>query len=573
MSSAPTLPSRAPDSDDAIMALRRERILTATGLAAEQFLSESNHRTAFQTALRLLGEATAVSRVYVFQSVPGEKGDSLWSQRHEWCAEGIAPQIDNPDLQNLSMAETGFSRWLRELEAGRAVYGPVREFPQSEQPVLLAQQIRSLVVMPVQVHGRLWGMIGFDDCTTEQGWNEAIVSCLRVAARVLGAAYERIDYKTHRDHLLEDYQLLLNSVREVIFRVGDQGSWSFLSPAWAELTGWSIVESLGRPCTDFIDPEFLDTARAEMGSLFMGQVETSRWEGRLLLARGGSRWFVVNSRRLPQAPGRGVEIVGTLIDVDDAKRAELALIEAKRAAEAANRAKSEFLSTMSHELRTPLNAVIGLTESLIEDGAALEPVRTQRYLEIIHRSGKQLLAQINDVLDLARIEAGQIRLALTHLDLSNVGASVVEVLRRTAEAKRLQLTFVRSPAPVLVMADERLLRQVLNNLISNAIKFTPEGGAITVGATTPRPDVAAIAVSDTGIGMPPEKLAMLFKPFSQLDSSLSRKYGGTGLGLTLVDRLVRLHGGTVEVTSEPGRGSTFQVELPAGAVPAQSLTP
>ncbi|MFO1448195.1 MAG: ATP-binding protein [Opitutaceae bacterium] len=566
--SAPILESAT--HDDAIMALRRERILTATGLAAEQFLSDSNHRTAFQAALRLLGEATAVSRVYVFQSVPSDGGEPLWSQRHEWCAEGIAPQIDNPDLQNLSMVDAGFSRWVEELSAGRAIFGPVREFPEAERPILFAQQIRSLVVMPVQVHGRLWGLIGFDDCLSEQGWNEAIVSCLRVAARVLGAAYERMDYKTHRDHLLDDYQLLLNSVREVIFRVGDEGRWSFLSPAWAELTGWSIAESLGRPCTDFIDPEFLGTARTTMGGLFSGQVDTSRWEGRVRLADGGSRWFVVNARRLPTAPGRGAEVVGTLIDVDDTKRAELALIEAKRAAEAANRAKSEFLSTMSHELRTPLNAVIGLTESLIEDGATLEPVRTQRYLEIIHRSGKQLLAQINDVLDLARIEAGQIRLVPARVDLSSLCSSAVEGSRRSAEAKRLALTFTRPSAPLCVMADEKLLRQVLNNLVSNAIKFTPEGGQITLGASLSEVGLATITVRDTGIGIPPEKLALLFKPFSQVDSSLARKYGGTGLGLTLVDRLVRLHGGTVDVASETNRGSVFTLSLRLAGSPSVS---
>ena len=151
-------------------------------------------------------------------------------------------------------------------------------------------------------------------------------------------------------------------------------------------------------------------------------------------------------------------------------------------------------------------------------------------------------------------------------------SSIVRETTYKTFTPRLGLRYKLSPAPVLVMADERLLRQILNNLVNNAIKFTPEGGAITVEATAPRPDVVAIAVRDTGIGMAPEKLAMLFKPFSQLDSSLSRKYGGTGLGLTLVDRLVRLHGGTVEGMSEPGRGSTFQVELPAGGVPKQTLT-
>jgi len=546
---------------DVVTMLRRERILTATGLAAEQFLEVNGRKDAFGTALRLLGEATAVSRVYVFQEVTSSDGRSLWSQRHEWCADGIEPQIDNPDLQDLCMVDAGFARWVEELAAGRPVFGPVRDFPESERPLLLAQGIRSLVVMPVQTHGKLWGMIGFDDCVDEQGWNPAIVGCLQVAARVIGAACERSHYKAHRDDLLRDYEILLDSVREVIFRVNSEGCWTFLSPAWRDLTGWGIKESLGRNWLDFLEPEFVDSARQTLAHLLTGQGEASRWEGRLRLASGEGRWISVNGRRLPVSPERGTEIVGTLVDVDDAKRSEFALIKAKQEAEAANRGKSEFLSTMSHELRTPLNAVIGLAESLIEDGADLEVQRTQRYLEIIHRSGKQLLSQINDLLDVARIEAGQIRLAPVRLELAALCASCVEAHQRAAQAKQLSVGFGPPSGEILVMADERLLRQALNNLLSNAIKFTPAGGAVVVELKVTGSDTVVLTVRDTGIGIPAEKLSLLFKPFSQIDSSLSRKYGGTGLGLTLVDRLVRMHGGKVDVTSAVGRGSAFSIEL------------
>jgi signal transduction histidine kinase len=241
---------------------------------------------------------------------------------------------------------------------------------------------------------------------------------------------------------------------------------------------------------------------------------------------------------------------------------DLALIAAKREAETADRAKSEFLSTMSHELRTPLNAVIGLSESLLEDGADGEPERLRKYLEIIHRSGRQLLSQINDVLDLARIEAGQIRLVPAPVDLGAVGAVSAEAHQRVARARGITVSSRRVDRTLRVAADERLLRQALGNLLSNAIKFTPEGGTVAVEVDECPGGMARVTVRDSGIGIPPEKVGLLFRPFLQLDSSLTRKFGGTGLGLSLVDRIVRMHGGRVEVESEVGRGSAFSVMLP-----------
>jgi PAS domain S-box-containing protein len=379
---------------------------------------------------------------------------------------------------------------------------------------------------------------------------------------VLGAAYERLAHRLHRDRQLQEELSLLNGVREVIFRTNAVGQWTYLNPAWREMSGWGIQESLGRAAAEFMDSDAGDDTAALLARLVSGELDGMRWEARLRLASGGERWCLLNARRVCGPDDGTFEVVGTIIDLDEVKRDQIALIAAKREAETADRAKSEFLSTMSHELRTPLNAVIGLSESLLEDGADGDPERLRKYLEIIHRSGRQLLSQINDVLDLARIEAGQIRLVPAPVDLGAVGAVSAEAHQRVARARGITVSSRRVDRTLRVAADERLLRQALGNLLSNAIKFTPEGGTVAVEVDECPGGMARVTVRDSGIGIPPEKVGLLFRPFLQLDSSLTRKFGGTGLGLSLVDRIVRMHGGRVEVESEVGRGSAFSVMLP-----------
>jgi PAS domain S-box-containing protein len=571
---ARALPGRSRDvtmraSSDALSAvtdpavqLRRERLLAATARMAEGLLDFRDTDEAFSCALGLLGDAAGVSRVYVFESYRVSEMARRWSQRHEWCAQGVAPQIHNPELQHMDLAEAGFSRWDRELAAGRTIAGPIRDFPESERALLAQQRIRSLVAVPIEAHGAVRGLLGFDDCVSEQVWPEPVVDGLRGAARVLGAAYERLAHRLHRDRQLQEELSLLNGVREVIFRTNAVGQWTYLNPAWREMSGWGIQESLGRAAAEFMDSDAGDDTAALLARLVSGELDGMRWEARLRLASGGERWCLLNARRVCGPDDGTFEVVGTIIDLDEVKRDQIALIAAKREAETADRAKSEFLSTMSHELRTPLNAVIGLSESLLEDGADGDPERLRKYLEIIHRSGRQLLSQINDVLDLARIEAGQIRLVPAPVDLGAVGAVSAEAHQRVARARGITVSSRRVDRTLRVAADERLLRQALGNLLSNAIKFTPEGGTVAVEVDECPGGMARVTVRDSGIGIPPEKVGLLFRPFLQLDSSLTRKFGGTGLGLSLVDRIVRMHGGRVEVESEVGRGSAFSVMLP-----------
>jgi signal transduction histidine kinase len=252
------------------------------------------------------------------------------------------------------------------------------------------------------------------------------------------------------------------------------------------------------------------------------------------------------------------------------------LIQAKQTAEAANRAKGDFLANMSHELRTPLNHVLGFTE-LLADGAVGELNETQKeYLHDVLQSSRHLLSLIDDVLDFSKVEAGKLRLDLQDVHLRKVLEYTLAMVREKALRQGIQMEMQLGEAPEVIRADERKLKQIMYNLLSNAVKFTPEGGEIRVttdvisefgiGSLEKSPsDKSAIKISvtDTGIGIAPGDLERIFDPFEQADASVSRRYQGTGLGLSLTRSLVELHGGRIWAESEgEGKGSAFRFVIP-----------
>ena len=237
------------------------------------------------------------------------------------------------------------------------------------------------------------------------------------------------------------------------------------------------------------------------------------------------------------------------------------LERANRELTRAARSKDEFLANMSHELRTPLTAVLGMTEALRDRVYGELNDKQLRALETVERSGAHLLALINDILDISRIEAGKLELEILPVSLARVCEAGLRMVRGPAEKKRVTLVSRLEADPGAFPADERRLRQILVNLLSNAVKFTPEGGMVTLTVAGDSERIR-FSVRDTGIGIAPEDMERIFEPFTQLDGGFSRFQEGTGLGLALVRRLIHLHGGDLSVESEPGEGSVFTVALP-----------
>jgi signal transduction histidine kinase len=244
---------------------------------------------------------------------------------------------------------------------------------------------------------------------------------------------------------------------------------------------------------------------------------------------------------------------------------ETELRVAKKAAEAASQTKSEFLAHMSHELRTPLNAIIGFSEIIKNQKFGPASERYPVYAGDIFNSGTHLLALINDILNLSKLEAGRFVLQEDNVDLSVTVEACLNVLETQAQLSKIELSVSLDSGMRWIRADERRLRQILINLLSNAVKFTPEGGQVRV-SSVPKQGGLAIAVSDTGAGMAPEDIPNAMTPFGQIDSKVRRKLEGTGLGLPLAKQLVELHGGTFSIESKVGVGTTVRFVLPPGRI-------
>jgi len=252
-------------------------------------------------------------------------------------------------------------------------------------------------------------------------------------------------------------------------------------------------------------------------------------------------------------------------EISERIRIEKELISASEAAQAANRAKSEFLANMSHELRTPLNAVIGFSEAMLQE--VFGPIRNQRYVNYVRdigSAGRHLLAIINDILDLSKVEAGQDKLDAEDMDICEHVGSCLALLQGWAEKAEVNLKADLPDDPMVIRADARKFRQILLNLVSNAIKFTPAGGEVAIKTWRDQDRCCVVQVSDTGIGMSPGDIPKAMSIFGQVDSGLARQYEGTGLGLPLAKRFADLHGATLEVESGVGVGTTVTVRFSQG---------
>src|SRR5580658_1676477 len=332
------------------------------------------------------------------------------------------------------------------------------------------------------------------------------------------------------------------------------------------------AELLGKNDFDFYPREIATKFHEdEQRVIRSGQAEINREETGLD-AHGNVSQVMTTEVPLRDKNGRVTGLVGIGHDITHLKKVQEEMQKAREAAEAASRAKSEFLANMSHEIRTPLNGVMGMTDLALETDLTQEQ---REYLETVKMSGDSLLTVINDILDFSKIEAGKIDLEALDFDLRDSLESTLKTLAVRADEKGLELLCEVAPeVPEILRGDSSRLRQIVVNLVGNAIKFTDSGEIAVKVQTQARegPDcVCQFTVADTGVGIPEDKRELIFKPFSQADTSTTRKYGGTGLGLTISTRLVKMMGGKIWVESEVGHGSQFHFTVRLGKADAQEI--
>lgn len=357
----------------------------------------------------------------------------------------------------------------------------------------------------------------------------------------------------------ERYRGLVETQHDLILRLDIQGRLTFCNEALSRTFG------LGGDAT--VGQKFAPKVSEDDGSQSFDLEQVLRPPYRAVydqrvMTDNGYRWVSWEDVALRDPDGRIQEIQRVGRDITDRKLQEQELAVARDAAEAANRAKSGFLATMSHEIRTPMNGVIGMTSLLLDTKLTAEQ---QNYAEAVQESGQSLLTLINDILDFSKIEAGFLELEEIDVDLGSLAERIAELLAPKAFERNIELAAQIDPdIPRNLIGDPGRLRQALVNLVGNAVKFTHEGGVVIalrmMGEEGDRA-VVRVEVIDTGIGVPKEKQAQLFEEFTQVDSSVSRRYGGTGLGLAITKRIVEKMDGQIGIISEPDQGSTFWFEV------------
>jgi PAS domain S-box-containing protein len=459
-------------------------------------------------------------------------------------------------------------------------------------------RIREAAMIPMVAHDRVVGGLNLNRMEGSAPFDEAEIKLLEGlasrAARAIATAQVMHDQKLTASELeaaaaQRSVELgaankfldsMIENIPNMIF-VKDAKELRFVrfNRAGEELLGFPREDLIGKNDFDFFPADqaklFISADRETLRNRHLVDIP----EETIQTKDKGAR--ILHTKKIPilDESGEPSFLLGISEDITEARKARESLLQAQGEADRANRAKSQFLTSMSHELRTPLNAILGFSELLSDNGNdRFDAATRSRFLDQIHSSGKHLLQLINDILDLSKVESGQMELHLQKVELG----SLIDEVRATVEplARTKEMTLNTEPFPALsLIADSAKLKQMLLNLVSNAIKFTPPGGRIEI-RTRQVDSWVEIAVNDSGIGIAEQDLGLLFKEFQQLDAGPGRRQEGTGLGLALTKRFAELHGGRISVESALGKGSTFTLRLPLkaatppapGAVAAAQVT-
>ncbi|HTE43933.1 MAG TPA: MHYT domain-containing protein [Gemmatimonadaceae bacterium] len=357
----------------------------------------------------------------------------------------------------------------------------------------------------------------------------------------------------------ERYRSVISEIDEVIFRTDASGRWTFLNAAWTQITGYAVEETLGHSVYDSVHEDDRADSVEKNRTLGDGTADYCRYEVRYRTHANGDRWVEVHARATRDASGQLIGTAGVIRDVTERRRTEDVLRAARETAEAASRAKSEFLSRMSHELRTPLNAILGFGQ-LIELDATTPGMRESG--DQILKAGRHLLSLINEVLDITRIESGRLHMSAEPVRVGEVVREIIDLVSPLTMAKNINLTVdAASVDDRYVQADRQRLKQVLLNLVANAVKYNNTNGRVRLLCEDSNADRLRIIVEDNGPGIAPAMVTRLFTPFDRLGAEQT-DVEGTGLGLALSKRLADAMGGEIGLTTELGSGTRFWIDLP-----------
>ncbi len=454
-------------------------------------------------------------------------------------------------------------------------------------PSLMIENIRAVLALPVMYGQDCVGILFIDDFKPRR-FSTRQKTTLILLSRIIGNSLSWLTRIEETASVQRQFEAIMDSSGDLILITDPEGRITDCNSRFLDYN-LSKSELIGRLISDIFQQEHKSLVEETVKKVSVVHEVNLSFDEELTL-KTGIEELVLNATPVKLPDGTVKGYIFSLKDITERKGLERELNEAKQSLESlnqmleqkviertealermnrelekANELKGRFIANMSHELRTPLNSIIGFSEILLEETFGKLNDDQLRYVRNIQSSGKHLLELINNVLDLSKIDSGRYELQYETFFVEEIINEVVETMKPMAEEKSIEMVINIEPEIDTLTADRVKVKQILYNLLSNAIKFTPEGGSVSISAGHDRinnEEAIRFAVKDTGVGIPPDDLDRIFDEFEQIDTSLSRQYGGVGLGLTLTKRLVELHGGTISVESTLGKGSTFYFTLP-----------
>ena len=527
---------------------RRDEIVKAVSHAAEHLLASPSWRDAIDELLARLGVAAGASRAYLFECGRRADGARVASQLNEWVADGVAPEIDNPVLQEMCFAEVGLARLEGIGERNELFAGRVAAFPPEERELFEAQDVLSLAAVPIHVDGEWWGFVGLDDCVADREWSAAELDALRTASNLFAAAVRR----ERAEAVLREHERKLRAVFETaldaIFITDDERRYVDVNPAACEYYGVARRDLIGRRIDDFLPPNQLATVEEDWARYLAGGPIREEWE--VQTAQGAVRMAEVSAH--PHfLPGLHIAFFR---DATERKRLEAELLSAQKLD-----SLGRLAGGVAHDFNNLLTGITGYASLLLERANGDGELR--RDLTEIKRAADRAAELTKQLLAFGRRQVLKPR----PLDLNAVLADTGLLLRRLLGV-HVELELRPAAELGIVRADPGQIEQVIVNLAVNARDAMPDGGRLTI-ETRDAGDHVELVVSDTGLGMDEETRARVFEPF------FTTREQGVGLGLASVYGIVHQSGGEVGVESVPGEGTVFVVRLPKVAEPAVTAPP
>ena len=536
----------------------KSELLSAMALCTEKFLLSKSIDEMFIETYEIMGKATKTDHLFYYEL---DSKTNLISQKFKWAKEGLALQIT--DIQKFTV--DNLKEIFSELNTQKHIKFITQKLKDSFfKDLLVANEIKSILILPIYIENEFTGFIGFDNCSNEKKWSEDEIKILQTLATTISSTLKRNKSETILFESQEKFRLLAENIPGTVYLSNIDDKWSkiYINDEIENLTGYSKEKFLENEIhyVDLVHPDDKENVLIAAKKLIEEHIKM-QIVYRIIHKKGHIVWV--------EEFGDSIKIDnvinyvgGIFFDITKKKEAEEALI-AKEIAEAANKAKSEFIANMSHEIRTPLNGIIGFTDLLMKTN--LEKTQ-EKHMITVNQSAHSLLDIINNILDFSKIEAGKLELFVENCEIKPILNQIIDLIAYESNRKNLKLELlITSDIPKYFWIDILRLKQILINLLANAVKFTEKGSikliVSVIGKTENSCTKIRFSVMDSGIGILEENKNKIFDAFSQEDNSTTRKFGGTGLGLSISNQLLGLMNSNLQLESKINIGSTFYFDL------------